>query len=60
MKKYLNKKEAIMYVGWISYDSAFPDALCECLKTDFIPVKCKKCGADRTSNNWRSLLNTDS
>ena len=39
---------------WKSYEKAFPDMDCECMKGMMIPTRCKKCGADRTKDNWES------
>lgn len=50
------KRDLINSENWIDKKKAFPDLNCTCL-TDrrhksMIPVRCSKCGADRTKDNW--------
>lgn len=52
MREYVKKKHARIWNHWKDYNAAFPDENCECLKGDFIPTRCSKCGADRTSYNF--------
>ena len=40
--------------GWKDPQKAFPDLGCDCLHRGIIPIRCSKCGADRTKDNWIS------
>ena len=54
-RHYIKQKDARLAEGWKDYDKAFPDDHCSCVREEYIPVRCSKCGADRTSDNWKKL-----